>query len=185
MPRQYTVQREWDTCGCRLPSRSQTKPHYHKKLRLSSVRFFLLCFDITVAKCSLLCCLRRALQLSIKAVDSILKFEYVLRQGSLGFNLNICIMQSHRRRLKKAIFPYNSIFQNPCVVERKWFMIFLSYRRANPAWSQIRPWLSRWCRCTIPISRPIHNVQKSACAGIVQVRGIAITSVGLQRASLF
>lgn len=30
------------TCGCRLPSRSQTEPHYHKKLILSSVR--LLCF---------------------------------------------------------------------------------------------------------------------------------------------
>ncbi len=34
--------RMYATRGCRLPSRSQTKPHYHKKLILSSVRF--LCF---------------------------------------------------------------------------------------------------------------------------------------------
>lgn len=42
------------TCGCRLPSGSQTKPHYHKKLMLSSVRFLSFVFNIIVAKCSLL-----------------------------------------------------------------------------------------------------------------------------------
>lgn len=81
------------TCGCRLPSRSQTKAHYHKKLILSSLRFmhFVL---ITVAKCSLMCCgpiaIRRAA--ANQAVVWILTFELYF------ISPQICIMQTANRR---------------------------------------------------------------------------------------
>lgn len=71
------------TCGCRLPSGSQTKPHYHKKLMLSSVRFSSFVFNIIVAKCSLMCCFCIALLRAAvyQALDWILKFKFYFTSG--------------------------------------------------------------------------------------------------------
>lgn len=64
------------TRGCRLPSGSQTKPHYHKKLIVSLVRFLCFVFDIIVAKCSLMCyfCITLLRAAVAQALDWILKF---------------------------------------------------------------------------------------------------------------
>lgn len=89
--------------GC--TSGSQTKPHYHQKIILSSVRFFCLAFDIVVVKCSLMCCFGAALLRAAvsQTVGWILKLGILFQPGfflprgyfELPSGLKVCIMQTN------------------------------------------------------------------------------------------